>query len=107
MSEIRIAAIVGGHGEVESVPILFRRIAGTLDPGMDVRVKPVLRIPESRLAKAGELEKHVEFAARSVGRSGGIFILLDCDTPGSCPRSGCADICLASGNTTKQSINLH
>ncbi len=87
MSEIRVAAIVGGQGEKETLPILFRRIAGTLDPGMIVQVKPVLPVPESLLAKAGELEKHVEFAARSVGRHGGIFILLDCDGPGGCPKN--------------------
>ena len=87
MSEIHVAAIVGGHGEVESVLILFRRIVGILDPRIIVQMKPVLRIPESRLAKAGELEKHVEFAARSVGGSGGIFVLLDCDSPGGCPRN--------------------
>ena len=86
MSEIRVAAIVGGHGEVESLPILFRRIAGTLDQSLTMHVKPVLRVPESRLSKAGELEKHVEFAARSVGRHGGIFILMDCDWPNGCPK---------------------
>ena len=84
MSEIRIAAIVGGHGEVESLPILFRRIAGVLDPGMIVQMKPVLRIPESRLAKAGELEKPIEFAA---------------------PRSGLATICHVTGHTVRQSTS--
>ena len=87
MSEIRVAAIVGGRGEKETLPILFRRIAGDLDPGMVVQVKPVLPVPESLLAKAGEIEKHVEFAARSVGRHAGIFILLDCDGPGGCPKN--------------------
>ncbi len=87
MSEIRVAAIVGGRGEKEAIPILFRRIAGALDPNLIVNVKPVLPVPESLLAKAGELEKSVEFAARSVGRQGGIFILMDCDWPGSCPKS--------------------
>lgn len=87
MSEIRVAAIVGGRGEREAIPILFRRIGGTLDPSLIVNVKPVLPVPESRLAKAGELEKSVEFAARSVGRHGGIFVLMDCDWPGSCPRN--------------------
>jgi hypothetical protein len=86
VSEIRVASIVGGHGEVESLPILFRRIAGTLDESLTVHVKPVLRVPESRLSKAGELEKYVEFAARSIGGHGGIFILMDCDWPGGCPR---------------------
>jgi hypothetical protein len=86
VSEIRIAAIVGGYGDEETLPILSRRIAAELDPSLNVRVKPVLRIPESRLAKAGELERHVEFAARSVGRHGGIFILTDCDWAGGCPK---------------------
>lgn len=86
MNKIRVAAIVGGHGEVESLPILFRRIAGTLDQSLTVHVKPVLRVPESRLSKVGELEKYVEFAARSTGRHGGIFILMDCDWPDGCPR---------------------
>jgi hypothetical protein len=86
VSEIRVAAIVGGHGEAESLPILFRRIAGTLGQNLTVHVKPVLRVPESRLSKAGELEKHVEFAARSIGRHGGIFILMDCDGPDGCPK---------------------
>jgi hypothetical protein len=87
VTEIRVAAIVGGDGEVEALPILFRRIAGALDQSPSVKVKPVLRVPESRLSKAGELEKHIEFAARSVGRHGGIFILVDCDWPGSCPKN--------------------
>ena len=87
MSEIRIAAIVGGHGEVESVPILFRRIAGVVDPRMIVRVERPLRVPENRLAKEGELERHVEFSARRVGRYGGIFILMDRDWPGGCPKN--------------------
>jgi hypothetical protein len=87
VSEIRVAAIVGGRGEKEAVPILFRRIASDLDPNLIVNVRPVLPVPESRLAKAGELEKSVEFAARSVGRHGGIFILMDCDWPDSCPRN--------------------
>ena len=33
MTEVRIAAIVEGHGECEAVPILIRRIAETIDPG--------------------------------------------------------------------------
>lgn len=87
MSEIRVAAIVGGHGEVESIPILFHRIARGLGLPRVVQVKPVLRIPESGLAKAGGLEKHVEFAARKIGGNGGIFILMDCDSPRGCPKN--------------------
>lgn len=78
-----LAAIVGGDGECEAVPILIRRIALTLDPGLIPIVNPVLRVPESRLAKQGELERAVELAARKMGRRGGILILLDCDD--GCP----------------------
>ena len=87
MNEIRVAAIVGGRGERESLPILFRRIAGTLDPSMGVNVQPILPIPENLLAKAGELEKGVDFVARTLAGRGGIFILLDCDWAGSCPKN--------------------
>ncbi len=80
---LRLAAIVGGDGECEAVPILVRRIALTLDPGLTPIVKPVLRIPESRLIKQGELERAVDFAARKTGGQGGILILLDCDD--GCP----------------------
>jgi hypothetical protein len=89
VSEIHVAAIVGGRGEEEALPILFRRIAGILDPSLVVKVRPVLRIPENLLVKAGELEKSVEFVARGVGRRGGIFILMDCDWAGSCPKRVC------------------
>ncbi|MBM4029694.1 MAG: DUF4276 family protein [Planctomycetes bacterium] len=87
MSEIRVAAIVGGRGEKESLPILFRRIAATFDPSLVVHVQPVLSIPENLLAKTGELEKSVEFVARRIGKRAGIFILVDCDWAGSCPKN--------------------
>ncbi len=80
---LRLAAIVGGDGECEAVPILVRRIARALDPGLIPVVHPVLRVPESRLIKQGELERTVELAARKLGGQGGILIVLDCDD--GCP----------------------
>lgn len=85
MSQVRVAAIVEGHGEVDAVPILLRRLAERVDPGLAVHVHPVLRVPASRLMKQGELERSVELAARKVGRADGILILLDCDWPEGCP----------------------
>ena len=38
---LRLAAIVGGDGECEAAPILVRRIARTLDPGLVPVVRPV------------------------------------------------------------------
>ncbi len=79
----RLAAIVGGVGECDAVPILVRRIARTIDPALIPVVDPVLRVPESRLIKQGELERTVDLAARKIGNQGGILILLDCDD--GCP----------------------
>ncbi len=85
MTEVRIAAIVEGHGECEAVPILVRRIALEIDPGFVPRVLPPLRVPASRLVKAGELERSVELAARKLQGQGGIMIIVDCDWRGGCP----------------------
>lgn len=79
MSELRIAVIVEGDGEVTAVPALLRRFGDMLGHYGRVRVNPVIRQPASRLLKPGELERHVELAARKLGGAGGILVLLDCD----------------------------
>lgn len=80
---MRMASIVEGHGECAAVPVLVRRIAGTLDPTCVPVVDPVIRVPGARLVKQGELERTVELAARKLGGRGGILIVLDCDD--GCP----------------------
>src|SRR5260221_953523 len=80
---VRLASIVEGHGECEAVPVLVRRIAQTLDVALTVSVHPVLRVPGSRLAKQGEIERTVELAARKNAGRGAILVLLDCDD--GCP----------------------
>lgn len=85
MNHVQIAAIVEGHGECEAVPVLIRRIALTIDPGFVPDVLPPIRVPVSRLLKAGELERSIEFAARKLRVNGGILVLLDCDWDLCCP----------------------
>jgi hypothetical protein len=87
MKDVRIAAIVEGHGECEAVPILVRRIALDLDiePGFIPCVLPPLRVPASRLLKEGEIERSVDLAARKLQRHGGIIVIVDCDWEGGCP----------------------
>lgn len=80
----RIVAIVEGHGEVAAVPILLRRIAQAHDPRLIVDVPKPLRVPRRKILKPGELERHVEFAARQAGEGGSILILLDADR--DCPK---------------------
>ena len=82
---IKVALIVEGHGERDSVPILVRRIAAEIDPSLAIDVRPVLRVGASRLVRAGELERQVELAGRSVAPDGAIFILLDSDADDACP----------------------
>jgi len=85
MTEVRIAAIVEGHGECEAVPILIRRIAQAINPGFVPRILPPLRIPASRLLKQGEMERSLDFAARKLEGRGGIVIIVDCDWENCCP----------------------
>lgn len=80
---LRLACIVEGHGERESVRTLVQRIVAEQSPGAYIHVEQPLRIPKSRLLKIGELERAVELAARRAGANGAIFILLDSDD--DCP----------------------
>ncbi len=70
---LRVACIVEGHGDVEAVPILVRRIATLLDPVLALDLPPPLRVPRTKLLKPDECERAVEFAARKAGRLGGLF----------------------------------
>jgi hypothetical protein len=83
VSKVQIAAIVEGDGEVEAVPVLIRRFAELGGLSGRVRVRPVIRQPASKLLKCGELERHVELAARKLNGPGGIIVLLDCED--ACP----------------------
>ena len=78
-----IASIFEGHGEVEAVPILLRRIVNTLHPGLDLRTPHPIRVPRNRLLLPKELERMIELAARNIGGEGGIVVLLDSDD--ECP----------------------
>jgi hypothetical protein len=80
---IRIGCIVEGHGDVEAVPILVRRLAHEIDPELAVETPRPIRVPKDRLLKTGELERHVELAARNTRGEGGVLVLVDSDD--DCP----------------------
>jgi hypothetical protein len=80
---VQIASIVEGHGECESVPILIRRIAQAVDPGLAVLLPKPIRKPRSTLLRPTELEKAVEFASMCMGGAGGVLVILDSDD--DCP----------------------
>jgi hypothetical protein len=83
ISNISLACIVEGHGEVEAVRILLRRIGQLVDPSLNVipAGRPI-RVPRSRLLKQTELERYVQLAAM---QSKGILILIDADK--DCPKA--------------------
>jgi hypothetical protein len=85
MTDVKIAAIVEGQGDREAVPILIRRVAQMIDPGLVPKVLPPLRVPASRLLKQGEIERSIELAARKLQGQGGIIIIVDCDWENGCP----------------------
>jgi hypothetical protein len=83
MPSLPIACIVEGHGEVEAVPILVRRVAARVDPTFSIQVRRPLRITRSQLVRPKELERAIELAARQAGKQGGILVLIDSDD--DCP----------------------
>ncbi|HNT26947.1 MAG TPA: DUF4276 family protein [bacterium] len=86
MNPIHIVAIVEGHGEETALPVLIRKIARENNIYNQLVIKPVFRIPATRLKKEGELERQVELAARSLpSENGAILILVDCDGENDCP----------------------
>jgi hypothetical protein len=80
---VSIVCIVEGHGEVEAVPILLRRLAERLAPGIMVFVPRAIRVTKSQLLREGELERAVELAARMDESVTGVLIMLDSDD--DCP----------------------
>ena len=80
---LNLGCICEGHGEVQAVPLLLRRIQQELDPTLDLRIPPLVRIGRQKLVKPGELEGTVEQWARRLQPPRAILILIDADD--DCP----------------------
>lgn len=79
-----VSCVVEGHGEVDALPVLLRRLVPHMLPGGAVDVPRPNRQARSRLLRPGELERAVEFAALRVGDSaGGVLVVIDADN--DCP----------------------
>ena len=82
MSDFFIAPIVEGHGEVQAVPLLLRRILEDSAPGACLRVNPPPRV------KAGSFMNDKEYFAKYfAGR------LWAADGPRPSPCAGIASRC--------------
>ncbi|MBI4863186.1 MAG: DUF4276 family protein [Candidatus Riflebacteria bacterium] len=76
-----IVPIVEGQSEVESVPVLIRRLLGPAQSGT-VAVRRPIRAKRNLIVKPGELERTLQLACRQPGCAG-VLLLLDADD--DCP----------------------
>jgi len=75
--------IVEGHAEVESVPVLLRRLGA--DRGRhDVTIGKPVRVSRYKVVKSGELERAIELARRRHKGCDAIIVILDADD--DCPK---------------------
>lgn len=77
-----VAPIVEGHAEVESVPLVLRRIFAELGVS-DIQVARPFRVKRNRVVKPGELERAISQSIRDRDNVGGIIVLIDSDD--DCP----------------------
>ena len=81
-----IYTIVEGHGEVQAVPLLLRRLAHEHLQNYDLHVFPAHRVPRGRILRGDHLERAAELGRRRIvesGGRGGVLLLLDADN--DCP----------------------
>lgn len=79
-----IAPIVEGHGEVQALPILLRRLADAMAPEIELRLNPALRVKAASFLNENDTEyfdKYIELAAAKAKASpkSCVLILLDCE----------------------------
>ena len=80
---MKLIAIVEGHGDVEAVRVLLRRVLQEKLQRYDVVVERSIRVPRGKLLKPGELERAVRLAASRISATDGIVVLVDADD--DCP----------------------
>ena len=81
-----IVPIVEGHGEVQAVPVLLRRLHANIIPAAGLTLNPPLRVKAGSLINdAGYFNKHVELAAQKARARANscVLIILDCED--QCP----------------------
>ncbi len=95
--KLTIATIVEGHGEVEAVPVLLRRIVQHLSPDCILDVPRPIRVKRNKILQSGELERAVALAAYRTKQDGCVLVLLDAN--GDCPAEVASQILERAGAT--------
>src|SRR6266540_3273037 len=101
---MRIACVVEGHGEVDSVPILVRRLAEACDPPAYPDVQRPIRIPGSKLRKPDEMRRAAQLAASRAGEGGAVLVLLDAED--DCPKERALTLAAVIGERTDVKISV-
>jgi Domain of unknown function (DUF4276) len=83
VTTVTIATVVEGHGEVEAVPVLLRRIVADVAPGLYINVPRPYRVGRHALVRPGGLEDVVRTQGDRVTSGGGVLVLIDADD--DCP----------------------
>lgn len=85
MSTRLIVPVVEGHGEVQALPVLIRRIFAAYAPEVVLRINPPSRIKAgSFLNDEAYFAKYVSLAAAKAAQDdGSVLILIDCED--DCP----------------------
>jgi len=81
---LNLGCIVEGHGDVQAVPVLLRRLQQAWDPALDLNIPRPERVGRYKLVKSGELEGRVESVARRLPTPRAILILIDAED--DCPK---------------------
>jgi hypothetical protein len=80
-----LVPIVEGHGDVQAVPLLLRRLLEQAQVSQ-IQVARPIRIPKTKLLKKGELERAVGLAKTINPNCAGILVILDADDDRDCPK---------------------
>lgn len=80
----RVVAVVEGHGEVESLPLLLRRVLSSRFPGQYFELPRPIRAPRDKLVNdEKELARVMALASAKARADGAVLLLLDADD--DCP----------------------
>jgi len=80
---VHFGFVIEGHGEVEAVPALIRRICNELCDLYAVKTARPVRVTKSRLVRSGELERAIRLARGTNREQGPVIVILDADD--DCP----------------------
>ncbi|MGB8992015.1 MAG: DUF4276 family protein [Desulfobaccales bacterium] len=92
-----ILPIVEGQSEVESVPILLRRIRDQMQ-AFNIQISRPWRVKRNKVVKQGELERAITQGIRDRSNIGAILLLLDAED--DCPAALAPELLERSRQTT-------